>query len=238
MTTGSRTRTWGSGCGRAGEAAGRGGALRGRKTGRSRAGIVIDVRAAAGAVTAWRILRRQPCYREAWQATAGETAAFGGGTIPIRRQCEADLGAAPWGLLAWEDPTAEDGPASPFWTDAPMAEGLRGRAGTPPFASLVRRQGGTVSGLLLLDGPLVLKVERLGAAGQVRIADGAAFDPAGGLGLYVPWGEDHMSRELVRAGDLREVLAGEDRERDPSPADTRASSCSPSTEACRKSPNG
>ena len=199
---------------------------------------MIDVRAALGAVTAWRILRRNPRYREKWGESAGETAGFGGGAIPIRRQTEADLGAAPWGLLAWEDPTAEGGPASPFWSDAPMAEGLPGRSDTPPFSALVRRQGGTVSGLLLLDGALVLKVERQGAAGQVRIEDGAAFDPAGGLGLFMPWGEDHMSRELARAGDLREVVAGEDRENDPSPANSRASSCSPSKARFRKNPSG
>ena len=110
--------------------------------------------------------------------------------------------AAPRGLLAWEDPSAEDGPASPFWVEAPMAAGLPGRADSPPFAALVRKQGGAVSGLRLLDGALILKVERDGAAGQVGIEDGAAFDPTGGLGLFLPWGDDHMSRELARAGEL------------------------------------
>ena len=199
---------------------------------------MIDVRAALGAVTAWRILKRHPCYREAWFGAAERIARPEGEPIPIHRQTEADLEAASWGLLAWEDPVADDGPASPFWTEAPMAEGLPGRFDTPPFASLVNNQGGTVSGLLLLDGALVLKVERQGAAGQVRIEDGAAFDPAGGLGLFLPWGEDHMSRELARAGDLREVVAGEDRGPDPFPANSRASSCSPSTGSSRKNPNG
>ena len=198
---------------------------------------MIDIRAAAGAVTAWRVLKRHPCYREAFVGAAERVGGPQGGPVPIRLQTEADLEAAPWGLLAWEDPSAEDGPASPFWAEAPMAEGLPGRPDTPPFAAMVRSQGGAVSGLLLLDGALILKVERDGAAGQVRIEDGAAFDPAGGLGLFLPWGEDHMSRELARAGDLREVLAGEGRERDPSPANSRASSCSPSTASSRKSPN-
>ena len=137
---------------------------------------MIDVRAALGAVSAWRILKYHPCYREAWQAVADRIACPEGAPIPIRRQTEADLEAAPWGLLAWQDPFAEGGPASPFWADAPMPEGIPGRRETPSFAALVRSRGGAVSGLLLLDGALILKVERQGAAGQVRIEDGAAFD--------------------------------------------------------------
>ena len=173
---------------------------------------MIDIRAAVGAVSAWRILKRHPCYREAWGAAAERIARPEGEPVPVRRQTEADLEAAPWGLLAWEDPLAEDGPASPFWADAPMTEGMPGRRETPRFEALVRSQGGTLSGLLMLDGALILKVERNGAAGQVRIEDGAAFDAAGSLGLFLPWGDDHMSRELARGGDLREVVAGEARE--------------------------
>ena len=198
---------------------------------------MIDVRAAVGAVSAWRILKRHPCYREAWLAAADRSARLEGEPVPIRRQTEADLEAAPWGLLAWEDPLDEDGPASPFWADAPMAEGMQGRRETPSFAALVRSQGGGVSGLLLRDGGMILKVERNGMAGQVRIEDGAAFDPAGSLGLFLPWGEDHMSRELARAGDLREVVAGEDGENDPRPGNSRASCCSPSRESSRTSLN-
>ena len=37
--------------------------------------------------------------------------------FPVRIQRQADLDAARWGLLAWEDPDADD---SPFWSDAPM----------------------------------------------------------------------------------------------------------------------
>ena len=102
---------------------------------------MIDVRAALGAVTAWRILKRHPCYREAWLAASDRIARPEGEPVPIRRQTEADLEAAPWGLLAWEDPLADDRPASPFWSDAPMEEGLPGRSDTPPFAALVRSQG-------------------------------------------------------------------------------------------------
>ena len=198
---------------------------------------VIDIRAAVGAVSAWRILKRHPCYREAWLGAADRIARSEGVPVPIRTQTEADLEAAPWGLLAWEDPFADEGQVSPFWADAPMPEGMQGRRETTSFSALVRSQGGGVSGLLLRDGAMILKVERNGMAGQVRIEDGAAFDPAGSLGLFLPWGDDHMSRELARGGDLREVVAGEGRENDPSPGNSRASCCSPSRESSRTNPN-
>ena len=53
----------------------------------------------------------------------------------------------------------------------------------PSFAALMREWGADLSGLLLRDGALILKIERGAAAGQVKIGDDAGFDPAGGLGL-------------------------------------------------------
>ena len=190
---------------------------------------MIGAQAAEGAVSAWRILRLHPDYRKAWRAVAAGTSRAHPGSIPIRRQTEADLAAAAWGLLAWEDPLADGGPASPFWANAPMAEGMQGRKGTPSFASLAEERGAALSGLLLEDGALILKVERDGAAGQVRIEDGAAFDLDGGLGLDLSGDLEFLSLQLTRAGDLRALLAGEeDAEGCPSPGPWRASSCSPS----------
>jgi len=191
---------------------------------------VTGAATAEGAVSAWRFLKRDPRYiLEWWQAACGSPPATGQ-PFPIRAQTEPDLDAAAWGLLAWEDPLADDGAASPFWTDAPMTEGMPGRPGTPSFSSLVRKEGGRLEGLRLLDGTLILKIERGQAAGQVRIEDGEGFDPEGGLGLYLGYGLDHLSLPLSRAGDLRAVVAGELPAEDvPSPGMSRASCCSPST---------
>ncbi len=191
------------------------------------------VLAFAGAVIAWRILRCDPDFCNEWLDAVERTGCPEGQPIPIRDQTEADLEAAPWGLLAWQDPFTDEGPASPFWADAPMAEGKQAGGGMPPFAELVRSQKGSISGLLLLDGALILKVERKGAAGQVRIEDGASFDPAGSLGLFLPWGDDHMERALARAGDIRAVVAGEGIEDRPFPPKSRTSWCSPSRATSR-----
>ena len=194
---------------------------------------------ATGAVSAWRFLKRNPRYILEWWVAASGIPPPGGEPFPIRRQSEADLEAAPWGLLAWEDPLAEGGPASPFWSDAPMAAGMPGRPGTPSFAALMRERGAHLSGLLLRDGALILRIERGAAAGQVRIEDGAGFDPAGGLALSLSWGLDHLSVELARAGDLRAVVVdageGSDNRPGPSRGRSRASSCSPSTASFRTS---
>ena len=87
--------------------------------------------AAFGAVTAWRIRKRHPDYREQWLAAAGRTGRAEGGPVPVRTQTEADLEAAPWGLLAWEDPFADDGPASPPSGQTPRYTAER-RAGIAP----------------------------------------------------------------------------------------------------------
>ena len=189
---------------------------------------------AMDAVSAWRILKRHPGYIADWWREAAGVPPPAGEPFPIRTQSEADLGAASWGLLAWEDPLSGDGPASPFWADLPMLEGVAGRKGTPPFAELVRSEGASPSGLRLTDGALVLRVERGHAAGQVWIEDGAAFDPAGGLALYLPY-DLALRTQLARVEDLTSV-AGPDAGDAPSPGLWRASCCSPSTASWQASP--
>ena len=60
--------------------------------------------------------------------------------------------------------------------EARVAEpGPRGRHS---WRRLLRRAGARFAGLRLLDGTLVLKVSRGREIGQIRVSDGAAFDPA------------------------------------------------------------
>ena len=77
--------------------------------------------ARGGGSRAWQFLKRNAHYGEAWRAHAPapglEDAPF-----PVRRQAQAGRGAGRFGLLAWEDPVADGGPASPFWAVAPMLE--------------------------------------------------------------------------------------------------------------------
>ena len=73
---------------------------------------------------------------------------------------------------------------TPFWSVAPMIEAAPAPADGPGLAEIARESGASLEGLMLADGTLILKVERAGRARQVRIADGARFDPW--RGSFVP----------------------------------------------------
>ena len=160
------------------------------------------------AARAWEYLRRNPAYIEAWrtaQPAAEEPAPF-----PLRAQTAADREAAAWGLLAWEDP--DDGPASPFWADAPMLEAVPSPE-APALAELLTEPEVRLSGLRLAGGAAILKVEHGESAVQIRIADGAAFDPSGGIALRLPTALDLRVR-LRRTGELWPIGGAEIKKED------------------------
>ena len=97
--------------------------------------------------------------------------------FPLRTRTEADRGWR-WGLLAWEDPDGEAGPASPFWADAPMLEAAPSPE-APALAELLKEPEVRLSGLRLDDGPRSSRSSDGGGSVQIRIAGGAGFDPAG-----------------------------------------------------------
>ena len=148
---------------------------------------------------AWEYLRRNPAYIEA-RGTAAEPAPEEPAPFPLRVQTAADREAAAWGLLAWEDPDEEAGSASPFWADAPMLEAVPSPE-APALAELLKEPEVRLSGLRLEGGAAIVRVERGEASVQIRIEDGAAFDPAGGIALRLPLALDLQVR-LRRTAEL------------------------------------
>ena len=149
-------------------------------------------------VLAWRILRMVGEYEEAWaRHGAGRPPAVEPGPFRIRVQTEADLEAARFDMLAWEDPHDADGPASPFWRQEGMPEGFLD-PGAPPLAAMVR-EGAAVEGLRLLCGDLVVRVEWRGAAVQIRLRDAGPFPDDGGISVTFPFGlrMPHVMRVMV-----------------------------------------
>ena len=197
---------------------------------------MTSAQAARGAASAWQFLKNHPDYIVDWWMAAAGMPRPDGEPFPIRIQTETDLEAAAWGLAAWEDPLSEDGPASPFWDDAPMSRAVPDPGGGMPFAALVRSDGSRLEGLRLRDGALILKVERGAAAVQIRIEDGDAFDPEGCLALLLPY-DLELRMRLSRAGDLA-AIAGPKAGSVPSPGRWRASFCSPSKASWQRSPIG
>ena len=103
-----------------------------------------------GSERAWRRLRENPDYVADWRASAGPTVREAR-PHAFRRQSEADLEAARWKLLAWEDPRHPQW-AELFWTDVAMAESRVAAPGGHTWRSLLARVGATFTGLRLLDG--------------------------------------------------------------------------------------
>ena len=138
---------------------------------------------------AWAVLRQVGEYREAWHrhaAAAGASAAPEPGPFRIHVQTEADLDAERFEMLAWEDPWKADGPASCFWRQEGMPEG-RLEPGAQPLLSLVG-DAGSVEGLRLQGGDLVLKIEYAGAAVQVGLGNVTRFPGDGGISIKHPFG--------------------------------------------------
>ena len=133
--------------------------------------------ATGGGARAWLFFRRNDEYGALWRTLAGAAPVFEDAPFPIRRQAQADLAVARFGLLALEDPFAVPGPASPFWSVAPMLEVVPVRLDGWTLAGLARDAGTALAGLRLADGSLIVKLARGGRAQQVRLADGGAFDP-------------------------------------------------------------
>ena len=142
-------------------------------------------------VRAWRFIRASKAYRSAWRRRRPQPGLLEPAPFEVRWQTAADAGALRWGLYAWANPDADDGPALPFWAGTPMVEGRIERAAAP-LAALAAAEHAVLTGLRV-GGTLILKIERPGAAVQVRIADSGAFPADGGLLLV---------REVARIGDV------------------------------------
>ena len=131
-----------------------------------------------------------------------ETAGFA-----LRTQTEADLNAARWGLLAWEDPR-ERSKFSPFWIDDKMLQGvvMDATKSAPPVTTSMRATGMHASGLRLLDGALVLKWKRWRRVEQVRLAEGDPFD-SGRTGTKFRYDLDgNLGEVLLRLKNLGAMM--------------------------------
>ena len=153
---------------------------------------------------AWYYLQCDPEYRAAWREAVAPPA-WEDAPFRIRLQSEADLAAlGPWRMLAWEDPFG--GAASAFFADAPMLDGA-GSQRAPPLLPLLRKAGAAVEGLRLRGGGLVLKVEKDGAAVQVRVTEDRVLLAGGGVRLWHDWGL-RLPVEIARLTDLWSVSGG------------------------------
>ena len=155
----------------------------------------------------WRVLRGLRAYQAAYEAQAEPPAFEAGTAFPVRVQSEVDLAARdPWRIEAWENPFARDGPASPFLAGEAMLEAEGSRA-APPLLPFLAGVGGRVDGLRLLDGTLIVKIERDGRAVQVRVTRDGPLLVGGGFRLCHEYGPD-VPLEIARLTALWSVSGG------------------------------
>ena len=155
----------------------------------------------------WRLLRGLRPYRSACEAHGAPPAFEEGTAFPVRVQTEADLAARdPWRIEAWENPFARDGPASPFLADEPMLE-AEGSPGATPLVPFLAAAGARVDGLRLLDGSLMVKIERDGRAVQVRVAKAGPLLGGGGFRVWCDPGAD-LPAAMARLTALWSVMGG------------------------------
>ena len=95
----------------------------------------------------WHSLRTNPDYRADWREHGAAASFVESSGFPLRTQSEADLEAARWGLLAWEDPRTRSR-FSPFWVDDKMVQALavKPRESALAMAVLARKTGGKLYG--------------------------------------------------------------------------------------------
>ena len=122
---------------------------------------MVQSDAAGGGDHDWDSLRSNPDYRADWYEHGAAASFVESSGLPLRTQSEADLKAARWGLLAWEDPRTRSR-FSPFWVDGKMVQALavKPRESASAMAVLARETGISFTGLRLRDGSLVLKAKR------------------------------------------------------------------------------
>ena len=156
---------------------------------------------------AWSFLRCDPAYRAAWRDQAAPPAYERDTPFPVRVQAAADRAAVTdWSLLAWQDPLAKAGPLSAFFSDVPMLDGT-GSASAAPLLPLLARAGATIEGLRLMNGVLILKVERDGRAIQVRVTDAGPLLAGGGVRVWHDWGL-RLPMNIAQLTDLWSVSGG------------------------------
>ena len=155
-----------------------------------------------GGGRAWQFLCCNAAYRAAWRRRHPQPGLPKQAPFQVRLQTAADLAASRWGLLAWADPDEEDDPISPFWLKAPMLQIAISPDATPLVPGMTALAA-PLSGLRLVDGDLVLKIERGRATTQLRIPAGSGLGPADGVLAQ----HDILLSPVAFSSHLREACA-------------------------------
>lgn len=178
---------------------------------------------------AWEFLRRNPAYQADWNHTSPKTSdASGDYAFPIIQQAAVDLHARKWGLHAYAAPAADIAPATPFWAIGLTIEAdLVENSNTPLF--LLRKFGARISGLALLGGGLILKIDGRQTSVQLLLPNWQPLNETSGIALRLPV-DLRLPARLARAHDFWAIASNEHLKKvRPAPRRTGTTSFSPLT---------
>jgi len=155
---------------------------------------------------AWEFLKLNPEYNADYKSNASRPIRLNNTfSLTIHRQLTSDLSANKWGLLAYENPSKS---TAPFWSIAPTLEAEIAPHDEPALLPMLHNAGSTISGLLLLNGDLVLKIENAVSAIQVRIKNGYLFKDTSSLVLRFPINRQ-LPSQLSHGLELFNVVTGQ-----------------------------
>ncbi|PCI37243.1 MAG: hypothetical protein COB46_13720 [Rhodospirillaceae bacterium] len=155
---------------------------------------------------AWEFLKLNPEYNADYKSNASRPKRLNNTfSLTIHRQLTSDLSANKWGLLAYENPSNL---TAPFWSIAPTLEAEVSAHDEPALLPMLHNVGSTASGLLLLNGDLILKIENAVSAIQVRIKNGHLFKNTSGLVLRLPINHQ-LPLQLSHGLELFNVVTGQ-----------------------------
>ncbi len=157
----------------------------------------------------WNFLRKNSEYNEEWLFSFPSTSAkMENSPFDLYKQERFDQSAQKWGLFAYADPTISPGSVTPFWSITPTLEAGIAPEDKQALLPMLRKVGAVISGLLLLNGDLILKIKRDEATVQVHIKDGRSFNETSGLTLHLPL-DLALPIRLKRSLDLWNFTTGQ-----------------------------
>jgi len=158
---------------------------------------------------AWEFLRRNPAYRSDWARFSSYGGPSPDHSPSLYQQKVSDQEAMKWGLMAYEHPDAGTDRASPFWAIGTTLEAEVIQNGDTPFLPMLDKSGVRLSSLQLLDGGLVLKLQRGKNSVQALLRDGKPFDACSGIELRLPL-DLELPVRLSRSWGFWNMAAGEE----------------------------
>jgi hypothetical protein len=158
---------------------------------------------------AWQFLRKNLNYNHDYEQNhTGTMHIIKNIGVPCTIQKTSDIAAKEWGLFAFSNPRMSSAEQRLFWSIAPTLDAEIIPNGQTPLLPLIHKSDATISGLLLLDGDLVLRIEHAMKTVQLRVKNGLDFNENTCIALRLPV-DLSLPINLSKGLDLWNIASGE-----------------------------